>query len=117
MNIEATNRADEIVKFDRQTLGFDNAYQLNGDAAAALATVNEAIEVATAPCARVAECFARIVRAEILSQSMLDDQKAEGARELDQARALMQETEAFPFDALIDGANESPSSHVYQGIA
>jgi class 3 adenylate cyclase/tetratricopeptide (TPR) repeat protein len=87
-----------------------NAYRLNGDSAAALATVNEAIEVATARHARVAECFARIVRSEILSKSMSDDQKAEGVRELSQARALMQETGALLFDALINGADESPGS-------
>lgn len=87
-----------------------NAYRLNGDSAAALATVNEAIEVATARHARVAECFARIVHSEILSKSMSDDQKAEGVRELSQARALMQETGALLFDALINGADESPDS-------
>ncbi len=71
---------------------------------------NEAIEVATAYHAHVAEMLARIACAEILSRSMLDDHKAEEARELGRARALMQETGAFLFDALNSGANESPSS-------
>lgn len=87
-----------------------NAYRLNGDSAAALATVNEAIEVAAARHARVPECLARIVRAKILAHSTLEDQKAEGVRELGDARALMQQTGAFLFEALIKGADEISGS-------
>jgi class 3 adenylate cyclase/tetratricopeptide (TPR) repeat protein len=87
-----------------------NACRLNGDMALALATVNEAIEVAAARHARVPECLARIVRGGILSQSTMDDQKAEGMRELGQARALMQQTGAFLFEELIKSVNESPSA-------
>src|ERR1700716_448470 len=77
-----------------------NAYRLNGDTAAALATVNEAIEIATSRHARVPECLARIVRAAILSHSALHDQAAEAARELNHARELMQQTGSLLFDGL-----------------
>ena len=87
-----------------------NAYRLNGDAATALATVNEAIEVAAARHARVAECFARIVRAEILARSPDGDLRAEAVLELGHARALMQQTGALLFETFIDGAGDSPSS-------
>ena len=87
-----------------------NAHRLNGDAAAALATVNEAIEVAAARHARVGECFARIVRAGILARSPDGDLRAEAIRELGHARALMQQTGALLLETFIDGAGESPGS-------
>jgi adenylate cyclase len=87
-----------------------NAYRLCGDTAAALSTVNEAIEVSTARRARVPECFARIVRAELLLQSATRDQKAEGSDELSRARALMQQTGALMFEAFIEGAHGSTNS-------
>src|SRR5207247_5989789 len=58
-----------------------NAYRLNGDTATALTTVGEAIRVATERHARVPECLARIVRADLLLRSATSVQKAEGRQE------------------------------------
>ena len=66
-----------------------NAYRMNGDNATALATVNEAIRVAAERHARVPECLARIVRADLLLRSIGNEEIAEGAKELELARALM----------------------------
>jgi class 3 adenylate cyclase/tetratricopeptide (TPR) repeat protein len=52
-----------------------NAYRLNGDSAAALSTVDQAIRVATERHARVPECLARIVRAKLLQRSTTGDEK------------------------------------------
>ena len=82
-----------------------NAYRLNGDTAIALTTVDEAIKVATERHARVPECLARIVRADLLLRSASSDQKAEGRQELERARALMQETGAMLFEAFINATN------------
>jgi len=82
-----------------------NAYRLNGDSATALTTVDEAIKVATERHARVPECLARIVRADLLLRSTTSDQKAEGRQELERARALMKETGAMLFETFIDAAN------------
>jgi tetratricopeptide (TPR) repeat protein len=82
-----------------------NAYRLNGDTAIALTTVDEAIRVATERHARVPECLARIVRADLLLLSASSDQKAEGRQELERARALMQETGAMLFEAFINATN------------
>jgi class 3 adenylate cyclase/tetratricopeptide (TPR) repeat protein len=79
-----------------------NAYRLNGDSAAALVTADEAIAVATERHARVPECFARIVRADLLLRSAPGDQKAEGRQELERASALMRETGARLFETFID---------------
>ena len=70
-----------------------DAYRLNGEEVLALETVDEAIEVAIARRARVPECLARIVRAEILLESEAADRKT-GMEELARARALMHETGA-----------------------
>jgi class 3 adenylate cyclase/tetratricopeptide (TPR) repeat protein len=78
-----------------------DAYRLNGDAATALETVDEAIGVASARHARVPECLARIVRAEILLESKTTDQKA-GLEELARATELMHETGAFIYSPIID---------------
>jgi len=82
-----------------------NAYRLNGDAAAALSTVDEAIKVATERHARVPECLARIVRADLLLRSATSDQKAEGRQELERARALMRETGTMLFANFINATN------------
>jgi adenylate cyclase len=82
-----------------------NAYRLNGDAAAALTTVDEAITVATARHARVPECLGRIVRAAILSASKVDAQRALAADERNLAEALMRETGALIFANFVKGAN------------
>jgi class 3 adenylate cyclase/tetratricopeptide (TPR) repeat protein len=79
-----------------------NAYKLNGDAARALSIVDEAIKVSAERHARVPECFARIVRADLLRQS---DHKIEASQELERARALILETGALLFDTFIDPAN------------
>jgi adenylate cyclase len=82
-----------------------NAYRLNGDTAAAFTTVDEAIKVATERHARIPECLARIVRADLLLQSTSGDQKAEGMRELEHARALMRETGALLFENFINATS------------
>src|SRR5258706_15001493 len=79
-----------------------NAYRLNGDTATALTTVDEAIKVATERHARVPECLARIVRADLLLRSATSDQKAEGKQELETARALMHETGAMLLEAFLN---------------
>ena len=87
-----------------------NAYRLNGDSATALKTVDEAIRVATERHARVPECLARIVRADLLLRSTGSDQKAEGRQELDRARSLMRETGAKLFEPFIDETNVERSN-------
>ena len=79
-----------------------NAYRLNRDTATALTTVDEAIKVATERHARIPECLARIVRADLLLQSIGDDEKAEGVKELELAKALMRETGAMLFETFIN---------------
>src|SRR5712691_11920516 len=88
-----------------------NAYRLNSDTATALTTVDEAIKVATERHARIPECLARIVRADLLLRSATSDQKAEGRQELQAARALMRETGAMLFETFIN------STSVEQGNA
>jgi class 3 adenylate cyclase/tetratricopeptide (TPR) repeat protein len=86
-----------------------NAHRLNGDTATALTTVDEAIKVATERHARIPECLARIVRADLLLRSVSNDEKAEGLKELEFAEALMQKTGAMLFKTLIDGINVAHS--------
>jgi class 3 adenylate cyclase/tetratricopeptide (TPR) repeat protein len=78
-----------------------DAYRLNGDAATALETVDEAIQVAIARHARVPECLARIVRAEILLGSKTTDQKV-AWKELARAKELMHATGALIYGPIID---------------
>jgi adenylate cyclase len=78
-----------------------NAYRLSGDSAAALATVDQAIRVATERHARVPECLARIIRADLLLRSATGDQMEEGRQEQERAIALMQETGAMLFETFI----------------
>ena len=82
-----------------------NAHRLNGDIATALTTVDEAIKVATERHARIPECLARIVRADLLLRSATSDQKAEGRQELETARALMRETGAMLFETFINSTS------------
>ena len=77
-----------------------NAYRLNGDTQNAFSVVNEAIKVAIDRNARVPECLARIVHAQLLL-SGTSDQKIAGSRELERAQGLMQETGAMIFKAMI----------------
>jgi tetratricopeptide (TPR) repeat protein len=79
-----------------------NAYRLNGDSAAALSTVDQAISVATERHARIPECLARIIRADLLLESASGDQKAEGKQELERAIALMRETGAMIFEPFVN---------------
>jgi class 3 adenylate cyclase/tetratricopeptide (TPR) repeat protein len=68
-----------------------DAYRLKGDLRQAERTAVEAIEVATARAARVPQCLARLVHAEVLLQSGSSD-RAE--HELRNVRALIDETGA-----------------------
>lgn len=77
-----------------------NSYRLNGDIQNAFSVVNEAIKVAIERNARVPECLARIVHAQLLL-SGTSDQKIAGSRELERAQALMQKTGAMIFKAMI----------------
>jgi len=79
-----------------------NAYRLNGDDTTALNTVDEAIKVATERHARIPECLARIVRADLLLRSPNEHQIADGRQELAQSRLLMQETGAMLFKRFIN---------------
>ena len=79
-----------------------NAYKLNGDESAALATVEEAIKVSTERHARIPECLARIVRADLLLRSPDNDRRDEGMQELAHAKALMRETGATLFEDFIN---------------
>jgi class 3 adenylate cyclase/tetratricopeptide (TPR) repeat protein len=79
-----------------------NAYRQNGDQMMAFETVNEAIRVATERHARVPECLARIVRGKLLLQSTNDDERDEGAKELERTKVLMRETGAVLFEPFIN---------------
>jgi adenylate cyclase len=94
------------------------AYRRNGDAATALKTVDEAIEIGIARRARVPECLARIVRAEILLESQSDDQNASLA-ELARARELINETGASIYGPMVDGlaVNRNLSSQTASAVS
>jgi adenylate cyclase len=79
-----------------------NAYRLNGDDLNALTTVEEAIKVATERHARIPECLARTVRADLLLRSPNSDRMAEGRQELVRARALIRETGVMLFESFIN---------------
>ena len=81
-----------------------NAYALNGDALDALRTVNEAIQVASDRHARIPECIARIVHADLLLRSEGNQEAAE--TELARARALIEETQANILTPFIDKTRE-----------
>ena len=87
-----------------------NAHRLNGDFAMALTTVDEAIRVATERHARVPECLARIVRADLLLRSASSDQQAEARQELETAGALMRETGAMLFQNFFNATNDPGDS-------
>lgn len=87
-----------------------NAHRLNGDIETALSVVDEAIHVATERHARVPECIARTVRADLLLRSNDSDEKAEGAKELELARGLMQETGAMLLESFINGTSVAHSA-------
>jgi adenylate cyclase len=95
-----------------------DVYRLKGDMATALQTVDEAIEVAIARHARVAECLARIVRAKILLMAQSSDQNPARA-ELARARALINETGALIYAPMADGlaVNRNLSSQTASAIS
>lgn len=68
-----------------------NAYRLNGDFDIALGTADDAIKTSTSRHTRIAECLARIVRAQILSMSEETERVAE---ELGRVKVLLEETGA-----------------------
>src|SRR5581483_5071339 len=70
-----------------------NAYSLNGDFVSAAQTADEAIRVATERHARIPECLARIVHADLLIRSEEDQQNSAEA-DLALAKALIEETGA-----------------------
>jgi len=89
-----------------------NAYRLNGEIEIAFSTVDQAIQVAIERHARIPECLARIVRAKLLLRSANSDEKAEGAQELERAKALMRETGAMLLETFINVTNiEHGSTH------
>jgi adenylate cyclase len=83
-----------------------NAYRLNGDIERAFSTVTQAIEIATERHARVPECLARLVHADLLMRSGTSDQETAGKRELERAHELMRETGAVIFETFIKAAND-----------
>jgi adenylate cyclase len=95
-----------------------DAHRLNGDAATALDIVDESIAIAMARHARVPECLARIVRAEILLGSKATDQEVV-AEELARASKLMHETGAFIYGPLVETltAEGNPSGQAAPAIS
>jgi adenylate cyclase len=83
-----------------------NAYRLNGDIERAITTVTQAIEIATERHARVPECLARLVHADLLMRSGTGDQQDAGRRELERAGELMRETGAVIFETYFKAAND-----------
>lgn len=79
-----------------------NAYRLKGDTAAAFSTVAEAIRVATGRHARVPECLARIVHADLLIRSGTAGEELTGKQELNRASTLMSETGALIFERMFE---------------
>jgi adenylate cyclase len=87
-----------------------NAYRLNGDTAKAFATAGEAIQVASERHARIAECLARIVHADLLMRTGASELIADGRRELERARELIEETGAMLIGSLLDAGDREPGS-------
>jgi class 3 adenylate cyclase/tetratricopeptide (TPR) repeat protein len=75
-----------------------NAYLLNGDLSAALRTADDAIRVSSERHTRIAECFARVVRAQTLWMAE-NDGAAES--EVQRAEALIEETGALLYAPLL----------------
>jgi len=86
-----------------------NAYRQNGDVAAAFVAVDQAIVVATERHARVPECLARFVRADLLLRSGAGGRNAEGSNELERAKTLLHETGAGIFEVFLKVAGEKDS--------
>jgi tetratricopeptide (TPR) repeat protein len=80
-----------------------DAYRLNGDFDRAGRTAAEAIEIASARAARIPECLARIVQAEVLLQAGAAER---AGLELPKVRALMAETGAMLYQPLVQDLAE-----------
>jgi tetratricopeptide (TPR) repeat protein len=80
-----------------------SAFRLNGDADNAVRAVDEAIKVAVDRHARVPECLARIVHADLLVR-LGEDYKSAAEFELAHARALIEETGAAMLTRFIEQA-------------
>jgi len=81
-----------------------NAYRLNGDAATALTTVDEASQLRPPAMPAFRNALAALSRGD-LSRSKADDQRAAAAEERSRAAALMQETGALIFANFINGSD------------
>jgi class 3 adenylate cyclase/tetratricopeptide (TPR) repeat protein len=77
-----------------------NTYRLRGEIASALSASTEAIDIATARHVRVAECVARIARAEALHAAGANEDN-QASQELHRAEVLIEETGAVLFAPLI----------------
>jgi tetratricopeptide (TPR) repeat protein len=88
-----------------------NAYRLKGDIPSALTTVDEAIMVATARHTRVAECLARIVRAETLLESTIEGRKIEAKGELMRAEVLAHANGIAIFAPLMECLSQKLLNH------
>ena len=80
-----------------------DAYRLKGDFDSAGRTAAEAIAVASARAARIPECLARIVLAEVLLQAGAAER---AGLELPKVRALMEETGALLYQPLVQDLAE-----------
>jgi adenylate cyclase len=87
-----------------------NAYRLNGEIEKAFSTVTQAIAIATERHARIPECLARMVHADLLMRSATSDQQAAGKQELERAHDLMRETGAVIFESFINAASGEPGN-------
>jgi tetratricopeptide (TPR) repeat protein len=81
-----------------------NAYRLNGNLDKAARTAAEAIDVATTRAARIPECLARIVQAEVLLRV---GDAAAAKLELPKIRALMERTGTKLYQPLLDDLVEN----------
>jgi adenylate cyclase len=84
------------------------AYRLNGDVSAALATVDEAIKVAMDRHSRIPEYLARITHAHLLLRSSNSDRVTEAQLGIARSKSLLKETGAMLFSRLI---NELDAGH------
>ena len=87
-----------------------NAYRLNGEIEKAFSTVTQAIAIATERHARIPECLARMVHADLLMRSATSDQQAAGKHELERAHDLMRVTGAVIFESFINAGSGEPGS-------
>jgi len=93
-----------------------NAYRMDGDHAKAFATAEEALAIATERHARIPECLARMVRGQLLLGAAGEHEKADGTREIDRAKALMQETGAILFTRFFAADTSDSGRSVSTGV-